>query len=511
MHPLDGAETVQLHIDREARVPLYRQVADQIRGQIIEGVLPGGHRLPSERELARELGVNRTTVVNAYGALAADGLVEGRVGVGTVVLGRAETDAGPGGSPMPWSGAVRYRSRGPEAALAERVAYWSARPGVISLAAGGVDIGGSPHLHLPETVRRVVEEQGADLLEDSPIAGLTALREELARRLRLKGCQDAGPGQILITSGSQQGLYLVARLLLDPGDAVLVESPTYLGTLSVLRSIGVRTVGVPVDEQGMVVEAAEHYLAHSAVRLICTNPNFQNPTGSTMSAERRRALLRLAQRYQTPILEDDLHGDLAFDGAAPPPIRTMDAGGHVVYLGGLSASLGSGLRLGWVLAPPAVVNPLLRLRQDMDLHPNSLVQMVAADLLRGDSYPAHLAWLRGELAARRDALVAALGRHLPDAVHWARPEGGLYAWCTVPEDLDAGEVLERAGELGVTFAPGAMFYAQGGGENALRLAIGLRNAEEITEGVRRLGLAVTACLGRPPIGRPDPGLKRAFV
>ncbi len=511
MHPLGRAGPVQLHIDRDSKTPLYRQVADQIRGRIVEGVLPGGHRLPSERELARELGVNRTTVVNAYGALAADGLVEGRVGVGTVVLGRPETDPDLSGSAMPWAGAVRYRPRGAEAGLADRVAYWSARPGVISLADGGVEIGGSPHLNLPEVVRRVVERQGAELLEDSPVAGLTVLREELSRRLRLKGCHDAGPGQVLITSGSQQGLYLVARLLLDPGDAVLVEAPAYLGTLSVLRSMGVRTVGVPVDEQGMVVEAAEHYLAHSAVRLIYTNPNFQNPTGSTMNMERRRALLRLAQQYQTPILEDDLHGDLAFDGAAPPPIRSLDTGGHVVYLGGLSSLLGSGLRLGWVLAPPPVVNALLRLRQDMDLHPNSMVQMVAADLLRGEDYPAHLAWLRATLRGRRDALAAALSRHLPDGIRWARPEGGLYAWCSLPDGMDAGQLLERAGELGVTFAPGAMFYAQGGGENALRLAIGLRAEDEITEGARRLGRAVAECLGRPPTCRPDPCLKRAFV
>jgi len=501
---------VQVRVDRQSKVPLYRQVADQLRALIVGGVLPGGHRLPSERDLARELGVNRTTVVNAYGSLAADGLVEGRVGVGTVVRGRTEPEPERPAAPMPWSEAIRYRPRGADSALADRVAHWSANPGVISLASGGVDISRSPHLDLPGLVRQVVDE-GASLLEDSPIAGMGALREELARRLRLKGCADATAGQVLITSGSQQGLYLVARLLVEPGDVVLVESPTYLGTLSVLRSMGARTVGVPVDEQGMMVEAVEHYLAHSDIRLIYTNPNFQNPTGSAMSNARREALLRLAERYHTPILEDDLHGDLAFSGSVAPPLRALDRQDHVVYLGGLSSTLGSGLRLGWVLAPPATVSALLRLRQDMDLHPNSLVQMVAAELLRSDRYAAHVRWLRETLATRRDALDSALRRHMPAGVRWNRPDGGLYTWLTLPAGMNAAELLERAGEAGVTFAPGAMFCPQAGGESALRLAIGLRDEDEIGEGVRRLGLAVAESEGRGEAGRPDPGSKRAFV
>ncbi|NPV06849.1 MAG: PLP-dependent aminotransferase family protein [Anaerolineae bacterium] len=498
-------------VDREGKVPLYRQIEQQIRALILEGILPAGHRLPSERELAERLGVNRTTVVNAYGSLAADGLVEGRVGVGTVVLGATEELAEPPALPLAWSGLMRSRPRWPETGIGERVAQLSSRPGVISFATGVADITGSPHLALAQVVQRVVNSRMAALLEDSPIAGLTPLREELARELRFKGCRDASAGQVIVTSGTQQGLYLVARLLLDPGDVVLVESPTYLGALSVFRSIGARPVGVPVDDEGMQVEAAGHYLAHADVRLIYTNPNFQNPTGSLMSLDRRAALLALARRHQIPILEDDLHGELHFEDPLPPPIRSLDDGGYVVYLGGLSSLLGSGLRLGWVLAPPPIVEPLLRLRQDMDLHPNNLVQLVVHDLLRGESFPAHLHWLRQTFRRRRDAMLQALERHMPAGVGWSQPAGGLYVWCALPDGVASSDLLERAGELGVSFAPGPMFFTHAGGEGFMRLGFAFRSEGEIAEGVRRLARAIEDLARRPGVRRADPSQERPFV
>jgi DNA-binding transcriptional MocR family regulator len=508
MRPLEAP--VQLRIDRESRTPLYRQIEQQIREMILEGVLPSGYRLPSERELAQRLGVNRTTVVNAYGSLAADGLVEGRVGAGTVVLAATETAERPG-LPLAWSGLMRFRPRWPETGIGERVAHLSARPGVISLATGVADISGSPYLALDEALERRVRAGMAALLEDSPVAGLTALREELAGDLRFKGCRDASAGQVIITSGTQQGLYLVARLLLDPGDVVLVESPAYLGALSVFRSLGARMVTVPVDEDGMQVEAVEGYLSRADVRLIYTNPNFQNPTGTLMSPGRRAALLALAQRHQIPILEDDLHGDLHFDGPLPPPIRSLDEGGYVVYLGGLSSLLGPGLRLGWVLAPPPIVEPLLRLRQDMDLHPNNLIQLVVYDLMRGEFFRAHVDWLREAFRSRRDAMLAALEQYMPAGVRWNRPAGGLYLWCTLPDGVRASDLLERAGELGVCFAPGPMFFAQGAGESFMRLGFAFRSEVEITEGVRRLATAIEDLARRPGARRSDPSLERPFV
>ncbi|MBC7237375.1 MAG: PLP-dependent aminotransferase family protein, partial [Chloroflexi bacterium] len=232
---------MQITIERNGRMPVYRQIESQIRSLILEGRLPQGARLPSERILAQHLGVNRTTVVNAYRELAADGLVEGRVGYGTIVLGSSpqREQAKPFlGMPLMWTSLIRPRVRGLQNPLLRRVADLASRQGVISLATGVPEVTSSPHLRLEQAVRQVIASGQRPLLQDSPIAGLMPLRAELARRLVMKGCSKPSAKQLLILSGSQQGLYLVAQLLLEPGDVVLVESPTYLGALEVFRATG---------------------------------------------------------------------------------------------------------------------------------------------------------------------------------------------------------------------------------------------------------------------------------
>ncbi len=480
---------MQIAIERDSRVPVYRQIEAQIRTLILEGRLPKGARLPSERILARHLGVNRTTVVNAYRELSADGLVKGRVGHGTIVLGpvpRQEEAEPPAGMPLVWTGLIRSRVRGLQSLVVRRVADLASRPGIISLATGVPEVTSSPYLHLEQTVQKVITSGQRALLQDSPIAGLMPLRAELARRLAMKGCSKPSASQVLILSGSQQGLYLVAQLLLEPGDAVLVESPTYLGALEVFRAIGARLIGVPVDSQGMHVKAAEQIMSRVNIRLIYTIPNFQNPTGSTMSAERRTALLALAQRFQVPILEDDLYGELFYDVSLPAPIRAADEGGYVLYLGSLSPVLGPGFRLGWLVAPLAVIEPLTALRQAMDLHPGNFVQEVVYELLVSGSFDIHLEWVRRAYAARRDTMLAALEQYMPGTIRWQPPQGGFYVWCSLERPLSSRDLLEEAAEEGVVFVPGEAFFPDGRGEQFLRLSFAHASLEEITEGIRRL-------------------------
>jgi len=484
---------MRVRIDRASKMPIYRQIEQQLRSLILEGQLPQGRRLPSERELARHLGVNRTTVVNAYRELAADGLVEGHVGRGTIVssptLPISPRTTTP--EPLRWAGLIRARNRGVHLALTRHVARLAAQPDTISLAGGVPGIAQSPALDLEQAIEHVSQSGNATLLSDSPIEGLSNLREELARRLLMKGCGNIPSSHIFVVSGAQQGLYLLARLLLQPGEAVLVESPTYLGALEVFRTVGARLVSVPVDDQGMHVETVEGILANGRIRLIYTIPNFQNPTGSTLSAERRKVLLQLAQRYRVPILEDDLYGELFYDALPPVPIKALDNQDYVVYSGSLSPVLGSGLRLGWLAVPPAIAEPLTALRQAIDLHPSTFIQALVHELLVAGAFDSHVEWLRETFRRRRDAMCGQMKAHMPSGVTWKTPEGGLYIWCSLPEGIISRVLLEEAANEGVVFAPGEMFFPHGGGEGFMRLNFADLPEEDAEEGIARLAKAIS--------------------
>ncbi|HEY65870.1 MAG TPA: PLP-dependent aminotransferase family protein [Caldilineae bacterium] len=482
---------MQLTLDRHSRVPLYQQIRHQIREMILSGRLPPGTRLPAERALAAALGVNRTTVVNAYRELQADGLVEAHVGRGTTVCApgpssEADEDLD---LPLSWSNLLTSRVRRLHNPLIQEVARLAAREGIIRLATGVPTPETSPVVDLQQLMRTVVSRDEAQVLRDSPTEGLESLREALASRLAIKGCH-VSASRVLILSGSQQGLDLVARLLLEPGDVVIVEAPTYLGALRVFRAAGARLIGVPVDEAGMRVDLLEPLLARYRPRLIYTIPTFQNPTGVTLSPERRQRLLSLARRFQVPILEDDSYGDLYYDETPPAPLLASDRHEGVLYLGSFSALLGPGLRLGWLLAPTSIMGALTTLKQMADLHPGTLVQVMALEVLRTGRLDDHLEWARHAYARRRDAMEQALRRHAASELTWEAPQGGFYYWCRLPDGIHARDLLREAADEGVVFVPGEVFFPDGGGESFLRLNFSYPTEAEIEEGVRRLARAI---------------------
>ena len=484
---------MDISVNRGEATPLYRQIEQQLRRLILEARLPGGTRLPSERDLAHHLGVNRTTIVSAYRELAADGLIEGRVGRGTTVAALQagdSTGALAATTPLPWLELVRYRYRSPHAALVRRVAELASQPGVISLASGVPDVTHSPHLDLRAAARELLATGHAAILDDSPIGGSEPLREALAHRLAVRGSGRISPGNVLVLSGSQQGLYLMARLLLEPGDAVLLESPTYLGALQVFHAVGARLVGVPIDEDGMRVDVAERLLSRVRARLVYTIPNYQNPSGATMAMQRRRSLLAAAQRHQVPVLEDDLYGELFYDDAPPLTLKALDRWDYVTYLGSVSSVLGSGFRLGWLVVPAALVQPLTELRQSIDLHPNNFVQALVHHLLETGSFDAHMAWARRTFGSRRDAMVTALKRHFPSGTRWWHPRGGLYVWCSLPPGVSSRYLLEEAAAQGVVFVPGEVFSPDGTGDDHMRLNFVQPSEKHIEEGVSRLATAL---------------------
>ncbi len=480
-----------IELDRAATQPLYLQISQQLKRQIRTGELAAGVRLPPERRLAAMLGVNRTTVVNAYRELAADGLVAGHVGRGTVVVGAEDSSgvAEPSTDEMPWEQLFNSATEVMNTPLLRDTRIVSARTDVISLATGIP----SPELYPIDTIRGLLNsalnDAGQSLLQYCPIEGYQPLREALAARMtREQG--DVDPAEILVAAGSQQGLFLLASTMIEPGDLVAIESPTYLGALQVFRAAGARLLSIPVDERGMRVELLEDLIGRRRPKLIYTLPTFQNPTGTTMSYDRRQRLLALAARYQVPIIEDDPYGSLRYEGRSIPSLYALDRRGSVIYLSTVSKMLFPGFRIGWIAAPRPVIERLALMKQIVDLDTNPLAQWAVWAFLERGLIDSHLERLHEVYPQRRDRMIAALENYVGDAMEWSRPAGGFYLWCRLHEGMRSRDLLAEAARQGVAIAPGESFYPDGEGEATLRLNFTLPSETEIDEGVRRLGRAI---------------------
>jgi len=481
-------------LNKTSPTPLYLQIRDQLRARILSGELAAGTRLPPERALAQDLGVNRTTVVNAYHELAAEGLVEAHVGRGTTVRALA-APRDLGAAAMPWADYLATTARARRDPLLRDLETLCTREDVISLAAGVP----APDLYPIDEFRAaldtVLARDGRVLLQHGPVEGHYPLRVAIAARLGQRGAS-VRPDNVLLVSGSQQGLDLVARALIEPGDAVIVESPCYLGALYVFRSAGARLISVPVDDAGMHVGHLESLLARGRPKLIYTLPTFQNPTGTVLSVDRRERLLDLARRHQVPILEDDPYGELRYEGDDPPLLKSLDTGGHVIYLTTFSTILFPGLRLGWLAAPTPVIERLTMLNQLGDLHPNTPAQWAVTELSASGFLDAHLARLRAEYPRRRDAMLAALEKHCRADLTWNRPRGGFYLWCRLRDGLRARDLFVEAAESGVAFVAGEAFYLNSEGQREFRLNFSYPTPDVIAEGVKRLGAAMARLKAR---------------
>jgi GntR family transcriptional regulator/MocR family aminotransferase len=393
----------------------------------------------------------------------------------------------------------------------DQVAAGDTRSDLISFAAGLGDSALFPVKQFRRALHEVLGRDGREALGYGERPGYRPLRERIAHILATQGIQ-ARPEQLLITSGAQQGLALAARLLLRPGDVVLVESPTYAGAIDLFRSLDVRLAGVPVDDEGMQVDLAEEVLRVTRPRLIYTMPTFQNPTGTCLSLARRRHLLALADRYNVPLVEDEFVGDLRYEGAAQPPLAALDPGGRVIYMGTFSKMLMPGLRLGYLLASGPVYDRLLACKRVDDLASSSLIQRALETYITVGRYQGHLQRACQLYRRRRDAMADALRHYLPEDTHWLVPMGGLFIWLRLPDGLTSDELLPFARAEGVAFAPGGLFFGGGRPQPYLRLNFAEHPPETIEEGIRRLGRAVTRCLaeksrpilpGMPQNGRTD--------
>lgn len=510
-------------VDRSAgAAPLFRQIQNGIRGSILSGALGEGTRLQPEREMAAALGVNRTTIMRAYQELAAEGLVEARPGRGTIVAThRPPEDAlrGSGnGAAVPVPGWIMTLpgfgngALGPDPSLLRDMSALSERTDLISFALGapGADLIPAEALQVACTAE--LTRLGGAGLGYGPVEGLPALREAITRHLAGRGVQVA-PGEVLIASGATQGLALVARALIEPGDEVAVEAPTYVGILQTLAAAGARPIGVPLDRRGMRLEDLSAILARRRVRLIVVQPTLHNPTNVSMPPERRVQLLSLARRYGVPVLEDDAYGELWRDDQGPQPLKADDQHDYVIQVGTFSKTVAPALRIGWVAAPRALISRLALAKQFADLQSGILGQYALSGFLSDGSYQRHLAWVRGAYNARRQTVLETL-RELPGLSMESGTDGGFYLWCRLARGGSGRAFAAAAARAGVAVLAGEAFFPQSSagaseGANFIRLSYASQPPEQIRAGLRRLAPLLAA--QEVDAGRADAGMPRPLI
>ncbi len=402
----------------------------------------------------------------------------------------------------PWEYRYAHRTQKMGSSVIRELLKFTEQPDIISFAGGLPAPEVFPLKEFQAACNHVLETQGAQALQYSTTEGYLPLREMIARH-NSRFSVDVTADNVLITSGSQQALDFIGRLFINRGDYVVVESPTYLGALQAWNAYGAQYISVPVDEQGMIVEKLEEALRFGP-KFIYVLPNFQNPSGCTLSLERRMKLVELADKYGVPIIEDDPYGQLRYEGEHIPSVATLDSRyhnedgdeytGNVIYLSTFSKLLAPGLRLAWVIAPPQVIRKLVMTKQAADLHTSSFNQHVAFDVAKGGFLDDHVKVIRATYKERRDVMLEMMAEMFPPEVRWTKPQGGMFLWGVLPENLDAAEVLKVAVERKVAFVPGAAFHANGGGANTMRLNFSFASPDVIREGVTRLGLTLKEAL-----------------
>jgi 2-aminoadipate transaminase len=401
-----------------------------------------------------------------------------------------------------WTSRYALRTKGIKSSVIRELLKITQQPEVISFAGGLPANDVFPIQRFQEACRKVLEQNAVMALQYGETEGYQPLRDMIARHISRYGIK-AQTENVMITTGSQQALDLIGKLLINAGDRVLVEAPTYLGALQAFTVYGAEYVSVPCDEDGLRTDLLEAPL-RSGPKFMYVLPNFQNPGGTTLSEDRRRALVLLADKYGIPIVEDDPYGQLRYEGEHLTPLVVLDRQnlprdggytlGNVIYLSTFSKTLAPGLRLGWIVAPPEIIAKLVQLKQGADLHTSNFAQVIAYEVARDNFLDEHVKRIRSVYRERRDVMLEALAQFFPAEVTWTRPKGGLFLWVTLPQGMDANELFKEALKHNVAFVAGNSFFAPNNqsqeGSRHLRLNFSNARPEQIREGIRRLSVAV---------------------
>jgi 2-aminoadipate transaminase len=468
-------------LDHGSEVPLYRQLYEQFAERIRSGELGIGERLPATRELAGSLGLNRTTVSAAYEMLEAEGMIAGRVGKGSFVTAAVGL-AGRGPAP-PWGALLERSEAAPASSLGrETISFATSWP--------------SRELFPLDEFRAscgavMARADLADILQLGSPAGYEPLRRYLLAEAHRRG--EAGAADdLLITNGCQQGLDLVGRVLLRPGDAVAVEDPVYPGLKSLLTGMGARLAAVPVGADGMEIPRLVRVLERERPKLIVVTPDFQNPTGATLPLAARRGLLEAARAAGVPVVENDPYGELRYEGQPLEALKQLDEHGGTVLLRSFSKASFPGLRVGWVVGPKPLLDRLRHAKEAADLHSDQLSQAVLLEFAESGRLEAHRKRLLEAGGKRLRVTLEACREFLPPGTRWTRPEGGMNLWVSLPEPLDAGELLPRAQKLGVAYLPARYFAVSRQEPGGLRLSFAGLAPQQIRAGLEIIGKLAAA-------------------
>jgi 2-aminoadipate transaminase len=408
----------------------------------------------------------------------------------------------------PWAHRYAQRTKSVKSSVIRELLKITQRPEVISFAGGLPAPEVFPVARFQEACQRVLGTQPTTALQYGPTEGYRPLREFIVAQMARYGIV-ATVDNVLITSGSQQALDLIAKLLINRGDRILVESPTYLGALQAFDLMGAEYVTVPVDDDGLQTCNMEQAL-RSGPKFMYILPNFQNPGGVTLARRRRDQLVELSDRYGIPIIEDDPYGQLRYEGEHITPLVVLDRTnlardkdyklGNVIYLSTFSKVLAPGLRVAWIVAPAEVIAKLVQIKQSTDLHTSTFTQMVTYEAARDGFIDEHVKLIRSTYRQRRDAMLSALHNFFPPEVSWTHPQGGLFLWVTMPPGVDSSRLLELALRQNVAFVPGEPFFPNGDTGSHMRLNFSNAQPEQIREGIRRLSIAVAHELEHRSVG-----------
>lgn len=470
--------------DRESKKAIYKQLAEYIENGITDGTFPIDQPLPSERQLANLLHINRSTVVTAYDVLESNGLIERKRGSGTTI---SKDIWGVTKNRIPsWNRYVEAGSFLPNLPVMQRIRKEMVAQKIINLASGEL----SEDLFPVNFFRKITSSRtfAGSLGYDHP-QGNVILRKTITEHVKKYRGIETNPSSILITSGAQQALHLVVQCLLKPGDAIALEDPSYHYGLSMFKSAGLRTFFLPVDKEGINPEDLLSLHKKHRIRMIFLNPAFQNPTGAFLNNNRRKKILEISAELGIPLVEDDPYSLTSFTREKASPLKSTEYQGNVLYISSLSKIIASGLRIGWIIGPKPVIERLADAKQQVDFGHASFNQWIANDFLDSDFFDDHINNLVKQLESRRNQIVTSLDTFLKTEVNFNVPQGGIHLWCELKKEYNEAQLLEESIKRGVIYVPGSTMGSKKGN---VRFTFARENEENINQGIRRFSEALYA-------------------
>ncbi|WP_378955350.1 PLP-dependent aminotransferase family protein [Pelosinus sp. sgz500959] len=481
---------LQSQLDHKSSKSLYLQIQELITAKIMNHSLPPGTKLPPERELASLFSVSRTTAINTYRQLEQQGLIQTKVGSGTYVADHSPNALNTS-LPMPWHQLFSPYPQSPVSSILRELVSTPTSEYNISLAAGMPD----PKFYPFDVFSNLFQKNSSSIdlndLGHISTEGYAPLRQTIAALHCNKTTMPTTPDNVSILSGSQQGLYLLSKIFLQPGDCVVVQSPTYIGAVQVFHNAGVRILTLPANSS-FPFSLLEDYLIRYRPKLFYIVPTFQNPNGRVLPLSERQELLRLAARHQLIIVEDDPYSELYYNEPPPPSLKALDNHDGVIYLGTFSKTLFPGLRIGWMVAATPVINRIALEKQYVDLHSSNLSQWLLHLFLQEEALQTHLVNVRKEYKKRRDAMANSIRRHCGANLDFSLPSGGFYLWCKLQTEVTSPVLLHEATKNGVSFVPGEAFYTDQSNLKELRLCFATHSEDKLEEGIKRLAKTLSS-------------------